>query len=1854
MLEKSMYDLWASRIRLFIKGKKNGRMMLNSIDEGPLVHPTVVGENGQTRPKKYSKLTKAQQLQDDCDVQATNMILYSLPPDVYALVNHQEAAKDIWDRSPQPSVPSMHPPPSSIHTNLCITYSSSTTSHSSQSTITIISPQPFITPSVTQQPQVEFPQLDSGLAVPTFQQGENLIECINKAMAFLSVVASRFPPSNNQLRTSSNPKNQANIQDERVTIQQVQGRQTQSFAGTRNKGIATTSRGNYAASQPRVGKCYNCQVERHMVRQCTQPKRPRNSAWFKEKLMLVEAQEAGQILDEEQLPFIADPGIEEAPVFYDDTHKQALGYQNSSHLKKPQRIQPTLYDGSIIAKEHDVISVFDDEETLILKEKSRSKMLDKQNDPIFIKQKINISPIDYSKLNNIKEDFGKRFVTQQEFSAKQAFWLKYLNHTFDTSVKSHTPIRIEAPSKLLMNLNAQIQKKVFAIATLKNELRKLKGKNVVDTAISTPIATTIAPGMFNLDIEPISHRLKNNRDAHEDYLKKTIENTDTIRGLVERARKHNPSEALLDYACHFTKHVQEFSTKPSEKLVVVTPRNKDKKVRFADPSTSSSNTKKQIYSHITQDSNKHLLHSTRVKYYTSASGSKPSGNTKNNRISQPSCSNKNNKVEDQSRSIKSRKNKKNRVDKIKCNAHVMQSMLNANSKSVCAICNECLFDENRDKYVLDYVHDVNMLSKSKNAKPKNIKRKALKTKSWLWHRRLSHLNFDYITSLAKQGLVRGLPKLKYQKDHLCTACARDLGKLKPKADIGIFTAYAPAKKAFQIYNKRTCLIIETIPVDHDELTAMASEQFNSGPGPKLLTSRTISSGIMQNIPFSTSTPSSTIIDQDAPSISTSQTNQETQSLVIPLGFEEVDHDIKISHMDNNPYVDFPIPEPSSEESSSQARLVASGYRHEKGISFEESFARVARLEAIRNFIAFVAHLNMVFYQMDVKTAFLNGILREEVYVSQLDGVVDPENPNHMYKLKKVLYGLKQAPRAWVKISPTNIRLETTVHQKEETFKVIIDVIKNSTCFKEFTISVDVPEIFMQQFWYTIKKVKDSDSYEFFLANKKCIVDAKAFRKILDISPRVEGEEFTEVHDDDASLTFPLTLVTKVHYTKTMLTQGIKQSESYQMFIKYSTGQIPPKKSRADNIIPNPDVALELGKSISLTKTVKEEAARQIHARIVTETVPEPARRRPSGIAFRDAAQVSKKPGTRGSSEGTGSMPRVPDESTIVSDTSIEGTDTKLGFPDEENVTFKEKVILEWGSEQESEYLEEDLKDDEEVNWIDFDEDNEKKDDADDDKSIDLEMIDDEETEDEFVHGDEQVHDDEDKKMTEAEVVEFEKGDEEVTDASPSVLKVSVFVIYEPSVLIPIPKSPSVALVTSLPPPSVSTRPPVSLQQTTTPIPTPPIITDAPTITTVVPEPNALADVQLRVEKLEKDVSKLKNIDHSAEALATLKSQVQTVIEHYLGSKIGDDLQKVLQRHTAELIQKYFVKPTSESSKIQTPTINLKQESEKSALEIRKINREQAEKQKMPKYTIKSIDKAAFKEYDLKKYSKKPSTTKETSKVNTAGKDVFHDNDQPQDASKPKTYKNPNQDWFKQPPRPLTPDSEWNKRQIVLDQPEQPWFNQMVSATKDPITFNDLMATPIDFSNIIELEYNFQESFNALTDKLNWNNPKGDRYPFELSKPLPLQGRPGHLTVSVDYFFNNDLEYLKTFDSEKKYTTSITKTKATRVKSVSVKKLHVYGQLEEIMVKRADRQLYKFKECDFLDLYLNDIEDMLLLVVQHKLFHLNDNDIVDSIVALHMFTRSLIIKKRVEDLQLGVESYRKKLNITKPQKTFPEI
>ncbi|GJS80638.1 retrovirus-related pol polyprotein from transposon TNT 1-94 [Tanacetum coccineum] len=1478
--------------------KDHGHIILNSVENGPLVWPTVALENGTVRPKTYEELSNKEKLQADF-------------------------SKDIWDRVKL----LMQGTSLSKQERECKLYD-------------------------------EFDKFSymKGLAVPTFLPGDDPIACMNKAMALLlAVFTSRYPSTNNQLRSSSNQRNQATVQDARVIVQQVQGRQCQNIVDLGSQRNASGSRGN-TSGQVKVIKCYNYQAFQTDDLDAYDSDCDDISS-AKEVLMANLSSCDSDVLSEvpysdtsqndmmnqsvhefqysELSPIVDYPDNKitkrksksiDKDIVLENNNKElenivSLRYQNPFYLKRAKRIKPILYDDNVLSKTHDVLSVVDDEDTLILAEESRLKMLEKQNDPITKKEKINITSINYSELNKLAKDFGKHFLSQQELSAEQKFWLQSSDKNSEEPSTSNTPVKIEVlrelpkttpdtitegswdfehtkkvfltkiipwlnkfkdffkefdkgildeitkvqtvftqmevvveqcsidkkcceiqqkqfliendrlldkiisqeivnivlnssviicdsdkknensvdtcnkclelevakqlnkeifqkekssdnnnhpeiqeyfeqndlkaqlqakntvisklketihslrenanptkvknnideietinielehsvakllseneklhkekehlkktykelydsikPSRvhakeqrdsLIANLNSksmenadlktQIQEKVFANAAIKNELRKLKGKNVIDTTVSKPYATTIALGMFKLNLEPLALKVLKNKDAHLEYIKHSREHANILWEIVESTRALSPLDSNLDSACKYVQRIQDVLvyirdtcpclTRPSEKLVPVTPKNKDKKVRFADPVTSSSNTKKQVDSHKPKDSNQPLLHSTRVIRSTSASGSKPTGNTKNNRISQSSSSNKTNKVKDQPRSVKSRKNKKNRVVKTECNSYVMQSMLNVNSKSICAICNECLFDANHDKCVLDYVHDVNVLSKSKPAKRKSKKqiwkptgkvytkigykwkptrctftivrnkcpltrftstkvvhlketttklvftptqgilvysRRPKATKSvgclncsmimvqnlsiklceaimkmsvslmkhpWrVLHNRktLSKDKNRTLVEVACTMLIYAKAPLFLWAEVFATACythnyslkclhhrktpyellydrkpdlsylhvfgalcyptndSEDLGKLKAKADVGNLIGYAPGKKAYRIYNRHTRRIMETIHVDFDELIAMDSEQSSSGHALYEMTPGTLSLGLVPQPPSSTpfvppirdewDTLLQPLFDEyfrPPPCVDhlvpkfaalVSVVSTTSPSHVLTPSAEEADHDIEVAHMDNNPQFGIPIPKPSFEESSShvvilnnvhsvnqppehikykealaescwieamqeelneferlefwelvphpdhlmiitlkwiykvkldelggvlknKAQLVTRGYRQEEGIDFEESFSPIAQLEAIHIFLAFATHMNMVVYQMDVKTAFLNGISRKEVYVSQPDGFVDLENPNHVYKLKIALYRLKQAPRA---------------------------------------------------------------------------------------------------------------------------------------------------------------------------------------------------------------------------------------------------------------------------------------------------------------------------------------------------------------------------------------------------------------------------------------------------------------------------------------------------------------------------------------------------------------------------------------------------------------------------------------------------------------------------------------------------------------------------------------------------------------------------------------------------------------------------------------------------------------------------
>ncbi|GJV86239.1 putative reverse transcriptase domain-containing protein [Tanacetum coccineum] len=661
MLDKPQYESWKFRMELYIQ------------------------ENGIVRPKTYEELSDKEKLQADCNLKATNIVLQGLPSDVYALVNHHKIAKDIWDRVKllmQGTSLSKQERECKLYNEFDkFSYVKGETLHQyylwfaqliNDMNIIQMNMQPvqvntkflnsllpewgkFVT-NVKLARDLHTTNYDQlydyleqhevhanetrlmRLVVPLFLPSDDPIACMNKAMAFLSAVFTpRYPSTNNQLRSSSNMRNQATVQDGRITVQQVQGRQGQNVVSLCSQGNVLGSRGN-TSGQAKVIKCYNYQGEGHMARECTHPKRRRDATWFKEKVLLIQAQARGKELDEEQLAFLADHRVADGQVAQTITHNAALqtddldaydsdcddiclakavlmanlsscdsyvlsedkanneskivnesltvelerykervkfieqrfnvdlsshekfiysqmddmirtkntkfaaikteidtlkqtlskhvkekesllttlngfkmefkeresksidkeivlenkikelenivslGYQNPFYLKRAQEIKPILYDGNVLSNTHDVLSMVDKEETLILAEESRLKMVEKQNDPIMKKEKINITPVNYFELNKLAE------------------------------------------------------------------ILNLKGKNVIDTDVSKHYATTIAPGMFKLNLEPLAPKVLKNKYAHLEYIKHSREHTDILREIVESIRELSPLDSKLDSA----------------------------------------------------------------------------------------------------------------------------------------------------------------------------------------------------------------------------------------------------------------------------------------------------------------------------------------------------------------------------------------------------------------------------------------------------------------------------------------------------------------------------------------------------------------------------------------------------------------------------------------------------------------------------------------------------------------------------------------------------------------------------------------------------------------------------------------------------------------------------------------------------------------------------------------------------------------------------------------------------------------------------------------------------------------------------------------------------------------------------------------------------------------------------------------------------------------------------------------------------------------------------------------------------------------------------------------------------------
>ncbi|GJY35008.1 hypothetical protein Tco_0420386 [Tanacetum coccineum] len=424
-----------------------------------LFHATTIRfiRRGPERPRVYSELSQEEKDRYNADIRATNIILQGLPKDIYSLINHYIDAKDIWDnvkmllegseltkedRESQLYDDFEHFRQNKEWGRLLTTavklnkglkdsnfdqlyaYLKQHEAHANENKMMLerltqqtvdplalmsnVSHQPYHSQSSTNPPNTyhqphsgDTSQSDLGIS-PT----ENLIENLTNTLALLTQSYKTFlPQTNNQLETSFHPRNPSYVQDGRLIVQNVQGRQ--------NRG-----QGNSARSRAVT-----------LARNCTQPKRPQNSEYFKDKMLLMQAQENGVILDEEQSLFLAgglDNAIDEDVMttcsknlalnwimlislsrmlldhhdeheeqrlwsFYDEVNKVAIGYKNPLCLHRARQVQPALYSGH--------------------------KMHDKMKAKACVDNKVNFTPPNYS-----KENFLATFSPQKQLTPEQLFW----------------------------------------------------------------------------------------------------------------------------------------------------------------------------------------------------------------------------------------------------------------------------------------------------------------------------------------------------------------------------------------------------------------------------------------------------------------------------------------------------------------------------------------------------------------------------------------------------------------------------------------------------------------------------------------------------------------------------------------------------------------------------------------------------------------------------------------------------------------------------------------------------------------------------------------------------------------------------------------------------------------------------------------------------------------------------------------------------------------------------------------------------------------------------------------------------------------------------------------------------------------------------------------------------------------------------------------------------------------------------------------------------------------------------------------------------------------------------------------
>nr|GEW81433.1 uncharacterized mitochondrial protein AtMg00810-like [Tanacetum cinerariifolium] len=506
----------------------------------------------------------------------------------------------------------------------------------------------------------------------------------------------------------------------------------------------------------------------------------------------------------------------------------------------------------------------------------------------------------------------------------------------------------------------------------------------------------------------------NNREVHLGYLKHLKESEATLHEIVEEAKVERPLDRSVASACLYTKHSHELleyvidicpkDFNKREKKQAITPLNRKKQVTFADQcETSNTNTQKHVEQKITQNTNVPVLPSTGVDSCTDASESKPRRNTKKNRISSAKSVNKKT-VEDHSRTNKSHLQKPNCVDSI---GQFYDSDL------------EVAF--RKHSY---YVRDSDGVELIKGSHGSNL------------------------YTISVEDMMKSSPIC------LLSKASKTFEPLELRTRSYISYAWTDKFRARTKFGSCSNLCTLT----NKELEILFQPMFNEYMEPPRV-DRPVSPAPAVPVPVnSAGTTLSTSIDQDAPSPRHSPSYSALQSPCLHQGVTAKSilmDENPFSPIDNDPFINIFAPEPTFVASSFEdASSANSTYNFKSAITEDcwfqamqdeidefdrlqvwelvpqpdcvmiialksiykvklDEYGDVLKNKAIRIFITNAASKNLTIYQMNVETAFLNGELKVDMYVSQPEGFVNPDHLTHVYHLKKALYGLKQAPRAWM-------------------------------------------------------------------------------------------------------------------------------------------------------------------------------------------------------------------------------------------------------------------------------------------------------------------------------------------------------------------------------------------------------------------------------------------------------------------------------------------------------------------------------------------------------------------------------------------------------------------------------------------------------------------------------------------------------------------------------------------------------------------------------------------------------------------------------------------------------------------------